>query len=42
MLQNEWVLLEMGFAGKNFATQFLVVKYLQFWGGDFALTGVVY
>jgi hypothetical protein len=32
----------MGFEERNFATQFLVVKYLQIWGGDFAHMGVVY
>ena len=42
MLQNEWALLEMGFVVVNFETQFLVVKYLQFWGGDFAHMGVAY
>jgi len=41
VLQNEWVLLEMGIVRKNLATQFLVLKYLQFWGGDFAHMGVV-
>lgn len=40
MLQNEWALLEMGFVGRNFAKQFLIVNYLQFWGGDFAHMGV--
>jgi hypothetical protein len=31
----------MGFVGRKTVLQFLVVKYLQFWGGDFAHTGVV-
>jgi hypothetical protein len=41
VLQNEWVLLEMGFVRRNIATQFLVVKYLQFLGGDFVHMEVV-
>ena len=41
VLQNEWALLEMGFVGRKSAQQFLVGKYLQFWGGDFAHMGVV-
>jgi len=36
VLQNEWVLIEMGFIDRKSALQFLVGKYLQFWGGDFA------
>lgn len=31
----------MGFVERNFATQFLVVKYLHFRGGDFAHMRVV-
>jgi hypothetical protein len=40
VLQSEWVLLEMGFVGENFALRFFVGKYLQFWCGDFAHIGV--
>jgi hypothetical protein len=31
----------MGFVRRKIAVQFLVGKYLQFWGGDFAHMGVV-
>jgi hypothetical protein len=40
VLQSEWVLLEMGFFREKFMLRFLVGKYLQIWGGDFAHMGV--
>ncbi len=42
VLQSEWALLEMDFVYRKIALQFVVGKYLQFWGGDFAHMGVVH
>ena len=34
------LVLDLGFLSRKSALQFLVGKYLQFWGGDFAHMGV--
>jgi hypothetical protein len=40
VLQNEWVLREMGVVRRKNVLRFLVGKYLQIWRGDFAHMGV--